>query len=315
MENYFSNKNMMDLVLKWKVHLLIIAVLAGIIAIVFSSPFFIQPKYKSFAIVYPDNLGEYSEESQTEQMLEILNSGDIRDDLIEKFNLDVHYDIDKNYKYYKTAIIGKYSDNFNFRKTENEAVKIEVLDTDPQMASDLVDAVIEAFHAKVRYMHNAKYQEDLEVRERELKREMDYLDSLVNRMSELGEQYGFVDIRSQAEGMFADINSGRFYNSRGSVISPVLKNFGKYGPEFLKISEMMEPMLNRYAEILTKHNNAFRELNKEITYTNIVTNPFPADKKFWPKRSVIVLMSIILTLILALIVIGVIENRSYSESE
>lgn len=315
MENYFSNKNMMDLVLKWKVHLLIIAVLAGIIAIVFSSPYFIQPKYKSFAIVYPDNLGEYSEESQTEQMLEILNSGDIRNDLIEKFNLDVHYEIDKSYKYYRTAIIGKYSDNFTFRKTENEAVKIEVLDTDPQMASDLVDAVIEAFHAKVRYMHNAKYQEDLEVRERELKREKKYLDSLVNRMSVLGEQYGFVDIRSQAEGMFADINSGRFYSSRGSVINPALKNFGKYGPEFLKISEMMEPMLKRYAEILTKHNDAFRELNKEITYTNIVTNPFPADKKFWPKRSVIVLMSIILTLILALIVIGVIENRSYSESK
>ena len=38
---------------------------------------------KSTAIVYPVNLSEYSEESYTEQMLEILNSGDIRDDLIE----------------------------------------------------------------------------------------------------------------------------------------------------------------------------------------------------------------------------------------
>ncbi|MCK5821924.1 MAG: hypothetical protein KAH17_08555, partial [Bacteroidales bacterium] len=276
---------------------------------------FIQPKYKSFAIVYPDNLGEYSEESQTEQMLEILNSGDIRDDLVEEYNLDVHYEIDKSYKYYKTAIIGKYSDNFSFRKTENEAVKIEVLDTDPEMASDLVDAVIEAFHGKVRDMHNAKYQEDLEVRTRELTREKKYLDSLVGRMSELGEKYGFVDITTQAEGMFADINSGRYYNSQGLASNPTLKNIGKYGPEFFKISEMMEPMLKRYAEVLTKHNDAYRELNKEITYTNIVSNPFPADKKFWPKRSVIVLMSIFLTLILALIVIGVIENRAYSESK
>jgi len=315
MENYFSNKNLIDLVLKWKVHLFIIAVLAGIIAIVFSSPFFIQPKYKSFAVVYPDNLGEYSEESETEQMLEILNSGDIRDDLIEEYNLDVHYEIDKSFKYYRTAINGKYSDNFNFRKTENEAVKIEVLDTDAQMASDLVDAVIKAFHAKVRSMHNAKYQEELDVRTRELTREKIYLDSLVNRMSVLGEKYGLVDITSQAEGMFADINAGRFYNSKGQASHPLLKNIGKYGPEFFKISEMMEPMLLRYSDILTKYNDAYRELNKEITYSNIVTKPFPADKKFWPKRSVIVLMSIILTLILALIVIGVIENRSYSESK
>jgi len=303
------------MVLKWKVHLLIIAVLAGIIAIVFSSPYFIQPKYKSFAVVYPDNLGEYSEESQTEQMLEIINSGDIRDGLIEKFNLDAHYEIDKNYKYYRTAIIGKYTDNFNFRKTENEAVKIEVLDTDPQMASDLVYAVIKAFDVKVQSMHNAKYEEDLEVRTRELAREKMYLDSLVNRMSELGEKYGFVNINSQAEGMFADINTGRYYNSDGLATNMALKNIGKYGPEFFKISEMMEPMLKRYAEILTKHNDAYRELNKEITYTNIVTNPFPADKKFWPKRSIIVLMSVFLTLIMALIVIGVIENRTYSESK
>lgn len=315
MDNYFSNKNLIDMVLKWKVHLLVIAVVAGLIGIVFSSPFFMKPKYKSFAIVYPVNLGEYSEESETEQMLELLNSGDIRDNLVAKFNLDEHYNIDPEYKYYKTSIIGKYSDNFSFRKTENEAVKIEVLDTDPELARDLVNGIIAEFHIKVGEMHNAKYQEELDVRSRELIREKEYIDGLVEQMSEIGEKYGIVDITSQAEGMFSDLNSGRFYNSEGYVSHPLLKNLGKYGPEFLRLSEMLDPMLARYALVLTKHNDAYRELNKEITYSSIVTNPYVADKKFWPKRSVIVLMSIILTLILALIVIGVIENRSYSESE
>ena len=136
MDNYFSNKNVIDLVWKWKVHLIVIAVIAGIVSIVFSSPTFINPKFKSTAIVYPVNLSEYSEESYTEQMLEILNSGDIRDELIEKFQLDVHYKIDKSYKYYLSAMLGKYSDNVSFRKTENEAIKIEVLDTDPKIACD-----------------------------------------------------------------------------------------------------------------------------------------------------------------------------------
>lgn len=315
MENYFSNKNLMDLVAKWKVHLLIIAILAGVIAVIFSSPFFIKPKYKSFAIVYPVNLGEYSEESETEQMLELLNSGDIRDQVIKRYQLDTHYNIAPDYKYYKTALIGKYSDNFSFRKTENEAVKIEVLDTDPQMASDLVNAVIEAYHRKVRQMHNAKYQEELDVRTRELERERAYLDSLINRMSDLGEKYGLIDVTTQAEGMFAGINSGKSYDIHGMAANPVVKNLGKYGPEFMKLSKMLSPMLQRYSEILTKHNDAFRELSKEITYSTMVTKPFPADKKFWPKRSVIVLMSVILTLILALIVIGVIENRAYTESK
>ena len=138
MENYFNNKNLLDLVLKWKVHLFIIALIAGIASVVFSSSTFIKPKFKSSAIVYPVNLGEYSEESETEQMLELLNSGDIRDAIIDQFTLDVHYKIDKEYKYYLTAIHGKYADNVSFRKTENEAVRIEVLDTDPVIAAEMV---------------------------------------------------------------------------------------------------------------------------------------------------------------------------------
>ena len=315
MENYFSNKNLVDLILKWKVHLVIIATLAGIIAVVFSSSTFIKPKFKSFAIVYPDNLGEYSEESSTEQMLELLNSGDIRDQLIDEFNLTEHYEVDKDYKYYLTAMHAKYSDNFSFKKTENEAVKIEVLDTDPEMAYNLVNGVIKAYHKKVRTIHNAKYQEELDVRSRELERERAYIDSLINRASEIGEHYGLVDISSQFEGMFSDLNANRFYNSKGEATNPILKELGKVGPEFMKITSMMEPMLTRYSLILTEYNNAYREFNKEITYSNLVTRPFVADKKFWPKRSVIVFMSVLLTLIMALIVIGVIENRAYFKSK
>lgn len=315
MDNYFSNKNLLDMVFKWKYHLIIIAILAGIISIVFSSPFFIHPKYKSFAVVYPVNLGEFSEESETEQMLELLNSGDIRDHMIEKFNLAEHYELDPGYKYYVSALYSKYSDNISFKKTENEAVRIEVLDTDPQMACDMVNGLITAYHMKVRSMHNIKYQEELEIRTRELTRERAYLDSLVNRMSELGEEYGLIDVAAQVEGMFTELNSDKIFNDRGYIVNQGIKNLGKYGPEFKKITEMMSPMLHRYAEILTEYNNAYRELNKEITYSSMVTSPYVSDKKSWPKRSVIVLMSVLLTLILTVIIIGVIENRTYFQSE
>lgn len=311
MENYFSNKNLVELIIKWRIHLIIIAVLAGIISIVFSSPAFIKPKFKSFAVVYPVNLGEYSEESETEQMLELLNSGDIRDQVIETFKLDAHYKIDPSYKYYLTALHGKYEDNFSFKKTENEAVRIDVLDTDPEMACDLVNGVIEAYHQKVRSMHNAKYKEEVEVRSRELIRERAYLDSLVNHLSYLGEEFGLVDVSAQVEGMFKDSNIRNFYDAGGQVNSSTLRNLGKFGPEFKKTTDMMVPMLARYADVLTKYNDAYRELNKSITYSSVVTYPFVADKKFWPKRSFIVLMSVILTLILALVVIGVVENRAY----
>ncbi len=316
MENYFSNKSLLDIVIKWRTHLFIIAVLAGVISIVFSSSFFIKPKFKSFAIVYPVNLGEYSEESETEQMLELLNSSEIRDQIIKDFNLAEHYKIDENYKYYKSAINSKYADNVSFRKTENEAVKIEVLDTDPVIAADIVNGIIESYHVKVREMHSYKYKEDLDIRTRELGRQRMFIDSLVTKMSELGEKFGLVDISAQAEGIFTSPATGsKVYAPNGERVSAFLINMGKYGPEFQKLSLMLEPFLKSYNETYQKYNDALREYTKKITYSTVVTPPFVADKKFWPKRSIIVFMSVVLTLILALIVIGVIENRTYTKPE
>lgn len=316
MENYFSNKNLLSLIIKWKTHLLIIAVLAGIISVVFSSSFFIKPKYKSFAIVYPVNLGEYSEESETEQMLELLNSGEIRDSIVKNFNLAEHYKIDPNYKYYRTAINAKYSDDISFRKTENEAVKIEVLDTDPELAAKIVNGIIEAYHNKVREMHSVKYKEELDIRIREMARQKAYIDSLVTRMTDLGEAYGLIDVEAQAEGLFTGKGSGtRAFTPNGEKIQRFMKDMAIHGPEFQRLSLMLEPFLKSYNETYLKYNDAYRELNKKITYSSVVTPPFIADKKSWPKRSVIVFMSVVLTLILTLIIIGVIENRSYTKPE
>jgi hypothetical protein len=61
-----------------------------------SSPIVITPKYKSTAIVYPTNLFEYSKESTTEQMFQILLSNDIKFKMLNAFNLDKHYNLDRN---------------------------------------------------------------------------------------------------------------------------------------------------------------------------------------------------------------------------
>ena len=40
---YLNNKSLVDLALKWKYHLGVIALIAAIIAMVFSSPVFLKP--------------------------------------------------------------------------------------------------------------------------------------------------------------------------------------------------------------------------------------------------------------------------------
>ena len=102
MDNNFNNLSLVQLVLKWKWHIIIITVVAALCGAVFSSSMFITPLYKSVAVAYPANISPYSDESETEQMLEIINSTSIMDSIVEKYNLWEDYKINKADQFAKT---------------------------------------------------------------------------------------------------------------------------------------------------------------------------------------------------------------------
>jgi hypothetical protein len=314
MNPYLNNKTLLELALKWKYHLGIIALIAGIIAVVLSSPLFLKPKYKSTSIIYPVNLGVYSEESKTEQMLEILNSGDIRDQMIESFKLDQHYKISKEYQFYKTALYGKFSEEVSFRKTENEAVKITVLDTDPFIACAMVDSLRKFFDKKVQALHRVKWAEEFDIRTKELVRLKNEMDSITNRLSELGREFGVMEITGQSEGAtvayFQAIASGK----DNQMLKEYFTNIAAKSPEARSLMLRVEGCTMQVVKVQELRDEAYRELTKDIIYSVVVTPPYPADKKDWPKRSVIVLISMIFTLMMAMVVIGVIENRNNTKS-
>jgi len=314
MNPYLNNKSLLELALKWKYHLGVIALIAGIISMVLSSPVFLKPKFKSTSVIYPVNMGVYSEESYTEQMLEILNSGDIRDEMIAAFKLDQHYKISPEYQYYKTALYGKYAEEVSFRKTENEAVRIEVLDTDPVMACAMVDSLRRFYDRKVQSLHRIKIAEEYYIRSQEVERLKNNLDSLSGCLGELGKKYGVLEMTGQSEGLstayFEAMASGRLNDKLKEAFSNVSMKI----PEARGLMIRMENCATQVGLVQVKRDDAFRELSKEITYSVVVTPPYVADKKDWPKRSVIILISVIFTLMMAMVVIGVIENRNNTKS-
>src|SRR5690349_12720780 len=134
MENLFNNTDVINVILKWKKHLFLLTVASIVLAAIFSSPAFIKPKYKSVAVVYPSNLQPYGSETPTEQMLQLFASNDLRFQIISKFNLAEHYKLDSTKQEYKYFVLQEFDDNVKITKTEFEAVKIEVYDTDPKIA-------------------------------------------------------------------------------------------------------------------------------------------------------------------------------------
>ncbi len=313
MEPFFNSKTIVDILFRWKIHLAVIVVLALVISVILSGPMVITPLYKSYAVVYPSNVAPYSDENETEQMIEILNSGDIRDSVIAKFNLAAHWKIDSNYTHFLSTLYWIYIQRVKISKTPYEAVNIGVLDPDPRMASDMVNAILEFYNMKVRKMHKDKFYEvviNYEIVVNEKKRK---IDSLRQRAEELGTKFGLMDYQAQTrEVMRALLGTGN-QTGRYSEAVKYKKNIEEKGPEMMLIQEMMSAETEEFAVFKLDYDRALLDYNREYTHMNILTKPFVSDKKSYPIRWLIVVVSVLAVFSIALIVIGLIERTRFSK--
>ena len=307
MDNNFNNLSLVQIILKWKWHILIITLVAALCGAIFSSSAFITPLYKSVAVAYPANISPYSDESETEQMLEIINSKSIMDSIIEKYDLWTDYNIDKNYKFAKTYMINEYRSKIKIGKTPYEAVSITVLDKDPFVACDIANDILNFYDQKVHYLHTKKVGEVVAMYERQLNEKQNDIDSLKQRLTTFGTEYGVTDYTSQAK----EVTKG--YLSGSAKATELKNNLELYGAEALELRTKIEAEATTYVNTKVDYEQNLRFFHSDLTYSNIVTEPFPADKKAFPVRWVVVALSGLGALLLSIVVIFIIEKQEREE--
>lgn len=199
MNNFFDNQRIFNVIWNRKYHFLVIGFIAVLLAAVFSGPAFIKPKFRSTARIYPTNIWVLSEESESEQMLEILNSRDIKHKVMEAFRLDEVYKINRDDPFYMTYMLDIYNENVNAGKTKFETVEVKVMDYDPQRASDMCDSIIHFYNKKVREMHKTKDLEMINITNRMLDKKFIELDTLSYALGTIRKEYGILDYRTQVE--------------------------------------------------------------------------------------------------------------------
>lgn len=309
MEQFWNSANLLKILIKWKVQIALLTLIGMLV--IGGATYLIKPKFKSFAIVYPANLGEYSEESYSEQMIQILKSRDITDKIIEKYNLSEHYKIDTAYKHYQSTMYYLMSENISISKTEFESVEINVLDTDPEIAYDMVNSIIDFYNEKVRLMHNIKLKELMELNQRQYITLANTNDSLEKKINILNSKYGLLDYKRQVgkltEGIYRSGGNKNLINKAEKQLA----NFEKYGTEFTLLRENYEKSLELYIQYKLAFDQQQIEYNKQITYVNVVTSPYVADNKFSPRRIPITLLGGMSVFALVILAIGFIENRKH----
>ena len=281
------------LLLKWKVQFIVITLLAIAASALFSSEWFIKPRYKSSAIVYPANVLPYSEESNTEQILQMFQSADIRNAVIRKFDLAKHYGVDTTGKEGHAKLIGTYLFFVSISKTQYESVEIEVTDTDPQLASDMVKEIVFQLNKKISTIHKQKSREVGIVLRKQMNLKRTQLDSLDTILHELRVKYGILDyniqVKEVTKAYVKGLNSGR----PSKDIDVMMRNLEEKGGEYYKAKVFYDGLLQAYTQVSNDYDNVQKELNKEFTYTYAVSDPAPSDKKSYPVRWLIVVISVI----------------------
>jgi capsular polysaccharide biosynthesis protein len=314
MTNFFDNQNLFETIWKWKKHLIVVGVLAVLVSAIFSSSTFIKPKFKSTARIYPSkNIFVFSEESESEQLLEIINSLDIKLRAIEVFNLGEVYKISKNDPQYLTYVLAEFNDNVKMKKTEYETIEIEVLDTDPQRACTMCDSIISFLNEKVRSMHRAKYEEVVNIAKRDLAIVTHQSDSVKEKLDFMRKEYKILDYESQAKeitkGMVKVLAEQKKNTAGGKELEQWMKNLAEKGGEYEMLDRLQNKLISQIDSLHRVYNQSMSDVTKKIIYGQKVQDPIPADKKSYPVRWLIVLVSTFAAVFAALIVIVILENK------
>lgn len=301
---------------KWRKQLLLVAIGSFVISFIFTLPVFMTPMFKSEAVVYPVNIKPYSNESPTEQLVQIFNADDVRDSLVKAFNLYKHYDIDPKGKFPRFEMMKRLGENINVEKNEYESVDITVYDSDPVLAARICDSLIVFTDRKAEQLLRTQAGELASAWKMQMEVYHAEMDSMENAIKILREQYGITDFERQIEGF-----SREYYRvlASGNVNNNMItmrKNLEEKGGEYVSLREHLWRIRGAYNDSKLKYNEAMMDVNKEVSFHNLVTPPAIPERKDSPKRTLIMLGFMISCLLFASVVILYQENyRSLLDKE
>jgi len=283
------NFNSMDIIrfmFKHKWPIISVTLIAAIASVIVS--YTITPKFKSSVIFYPknqasvshaltnaqiidpdDHIMNFGDEEATEQLIQTLYSEEIRLAVIDKFKLFEHYNIDAAGEFPMTRLHEEFNDNIAFRKTEYQAVEIEVMDTDPQMAADIANEIASLLDKTLNNMQQEVAVEIYKVVESEHNK-------LVNEIQGI-------------EQSLQSINS-------------------KANPKYISLNEQLINENKRLSDLKSKLAEARVNANQDLPRKFTVAKAYAAEKKSYPVRWVICAVSTLSAFVFAVLMMLFIER-------
>lgn len=321
----FENTNFLFFLFKWRKLLIIIGLSAAIISAGVS--LLIKNKYVSKVIMFPtstnsisktllstqystkEDIMDFGEDEQAEQMLQILNSNEIRQRIIDKFDLLNHYDINPNSKYKISTLYKKYDKNISFSRTEYMAVEIKVIDRDPQVAADIANEIANLYDTVKNNLQKQRSLEGFKIVERaynDLKEDVQKREDSLSDLDKKGIQNYELQSERLYEGLAREIGKG---NTRAvNEIQRKLDTLAKYGATYTSLYDKLRYDKGYLTNMQIKYEEAKIDAEANMPQKFIVDSAYKAEKKSYPVRWLIVVFSTFSAILLAIICLILYEN-------
>ena len=303
------NFNSVDLLIYiWnkRIVLMIVGFVAAVASMVISLT--ITPMFSSSVIMFPasnasvargllatnynanQSVYGFGEEDQAEQLLQVLHSEPIRTRIIEKYDLMEHYEIDPDGKYPLTELYEMFKTNIKFSLTEFQSVEISVMDRDPEIsaaiANDISDLVDTVFNNMKKETCNCA----LKLVEEQYMETEDQLMAMQDSLYKIS-----YDLANNI-------------NPRGDAADKLIGPFAEYGVSYMYMMHQMRYEVGMVNNMRIRYQEAKMEAQQNLPYKFVVEKAIPPEKKAYPNKSLIVIVSTFASLLFALIILIVIDN-------
>ncbi len=313
-DQVFDSTNLIVYLYNWRKPLFIVTIVAAVLAAIFSGPAFIEPQFESTVTVFPSTTNslskallpqkfasrgqdilEFGKEEEAEQLLQILNTDEIRDSIIHKYRLLDHYEIDEDGKYAKTELYETYSSNISFRRTEFMSVEISVLDANADTAALIANDIVVQLDMVKNRIQQERAQKGLAIIEREYKSLKSNLTSLEDSLTDLRYK-GVHDYETQSAVLSEQLAIAQIEKANSRVIESIqakLDTLAKYGGTYVSLRDELTYLKEEVVKLKTAYDQAKVDVEESLPATFKVNNAYPAEKKKYPVRWLIVALSML----------------------
>ncbi len=302
-DNNQQAERMNLLVTIWKKRkILLITSAAGLVVSTIVA-FLMTPLYRSTAIVFPAATStvsfsearnakassmDFGEEEQAEQLIQILSSSQIRNRIVDQFDLMKHYGIEESDPNKYHDLMKEYEGHFAFVRTRYGSIQIDVLDKDPELAAEMANKIVDLIDTVKNEMVAERTIPAFEINKRKLAQLEAEKKIILNRLDSFAD-IGVVPLEGRAN-LFAAYVDAKGAEDKAEFKRRIDINL-KYGAVFDALEYDRNEKIMKLAEFAQSYEQAESDANTQFNHKFVVERAVVADKKDQPKRLIIMILS------------------------